>query len=209
LLNTYQEERLPVARRLLNTTDQAFRVVVSENWLAGLLRTQILARLAAFAMKRQWIQHFAFRVVSQTGIHYRGASLSKTLETLPSDAPRAGDRFPWLRLKLRLSGPTEDLFQTLDDTRINLIVIGQPYPAAIGADLNDELLRVHVIPDHPGNDKELAHAQIPRTSFYLVRPDGYIGLCGGPLDVPAIEDYLARTMRLRRHADRPLPEPQP
>ena len=209
LLHSYQEERLPVARRLLNTTDQAFRLVVSENWLAGLLRTQILARLAAFAMKRQWIQHFAFRVVSQTGIHYRGASLSKTLETLPSDAPRAGDRFPWLRLKLRLSGPTEDLFQTLDDTRINLIVIGQPYPAAIGADLNDELLRVHVIPDHPGNDKELAHAQIPRTSFYLVRPDGYIGLCGGPLDVPAIEDYLARTMRLRRHADRPLREPQP
>jgi hypothetical protein len=209
LLNTYQEERLPVARRLLNTTDQAFRMIVSENRLAGLLRTQILARLAAFAMRRQRIQNFAFRIVSQTGIHYRRGSLSKTLETLPSDSPRAGDRFPWLRLKLRLSGSTEDLFQTLDDTRMNLIVIGQPYPAELGADLNDELLRVHVIPDHPGNDKELAHAQIPRTSFYLVRPDGYIGLCGGALDVPAIADYLARTVRLRRHADRPFAEQQP
>ena len=31
---------MPVAQRLLNTTDRAFRLVVSDSWLAGLLRTQ-------------------------------------------------------------------------------------------------------------------------------------------------------------------------
>ncbi len=36
LLDTYEEERLPVARRLLNTTDRAFRLVVSDSRLAGL-----------------------------------------------------------------------------------------------------------------------------------------------------------------------------
>jgi hypothetical protein len=56
--------------------------------------------MAAFAMSRKSIQSAAFRVVSQTGIHYRGASLSQSLDGLPASAPRAGDRFPWLRLKL-------------------------------------------------------------------------------------------------------------
>ena len=44
LLDSYEEERLPVAQRLLETTDRAFRLVVSDSWLAGLLRTKILAQ---------------------------------------------------------------------------------------------------------------------------------------------------------------------
>ena len=40
-----------MAQRLLETTDRAFRLVVSDSWLAGLLRTKILARIAAFAMR--------------------------------------------------------------------------------------------------------------------------------------------------------------
>ena len=37
--------------------------------------------------------------------------LSQTLEGLPDGAPRAGDRFPWLRLRLPADGPVEDLFR--------------------------------------------------------------------------------------------------
>ena len=104
LLDSYEEERVPVARRLLDTTDRAFRLVVSDSWLAGLLRTKVLARIAAFAMRRERMQRFAFRTVSQTGIGYRKSALSKSLDGLPARAPRAGDRFPWLRLKLGRTG---------------------------------------------------------------------------------------------------------
>ncbi len=128
LLDSYEQERLPVARRLLNTTDRAFRLVVSDSWLAGLLRTKVLARIAAFAMRREAIQRFAFRTVSQTGIHYRASALSQSQPGVPDGAPRAGDRFPWLRLKLEANGPIEDLFQKLDDRHFNLLAIGQPSP---------------------------------------------------------------------------------
>lgn len=94
LLDSYEAERLPVARRLLETTDRGFRVVVSDAPFAGLLRTRVLARLAAFAMGRERVQKLAFRTVSQTGIHYRAGPLSAALDALPSDAPSAGDRFP-------------------------------------------------------------------------------------------------------------------
>jgi 2-polyprenyl-6-methoxyphenol hydroxylase-like FAD-dependent oxidoreductase len=195
LLDSYEEERVPVARRLLNTTDRAFRLVVSDSWLAGLLRTKILARIVAFAMTRERIQKFAFRVVSQTGIRYRKGSLSKTLEGVPAGAPRGGDRFPWLRLKLRTDGPAEDVFWKLDDGQFNLIVIGQPPPPEGALDVGD-VLRIHVIPVDPVNDVELARTQIPQPSFYLVRPDGHVGLCGLRLEAATVKRYLFESLHL-------------
>src|SRR6059058_5925719 len=99
LLESYEAERVPVARRLLDTTDRGFRLVVSDNPLAGIFRTEILARIMAFAMRRKWIQRRAFRVISQTGIHYRSGPLSQSLNGLAAEAPQAGDRFPWLKLR--------------------------------------------------------------------------------------------------------------
>jgi 2-polyprenyl-6-methoxyphenol hydroxylase-like FAD-dependent oxidoreductase len=196
LLDSYEEERVPIAQRLLNTTDRAFRLVVSDSWLVGLLRTKILARVAAFAMSLERVQRIAFRIVSQTGIHYRTSALSQSQPGLPDSAPRGGDRFPWLRLELRADGPVEDLFQKLDDTRFNLIVIGQPSPAEGAIGLGD-LCRIHAIPADPINDAELARAQLPQPSFYLLRPDGHVGLCGARLEAGAVERYASEHLHLR------------
>jgi hypothetical protein len=196
LLDSYEQERVPVARRLLNTTDRAFRLVVSDSRLAGLFRTEILARIAAFAMSIERIQRSAFRVISQTGIHYPESSLSQSLDGFPGDAPRAGDRFPWLRLKLREGGPVEDLFQRLDDTRLNLILAGQPSPPGGVPDLGG-LLRTLSIPADPVNDSELARARIPTPSFYLLRPDGHVGLCGPRAEGAAVSRYVSERLGLR------------
>lgn len=193
LLNSYEEERLPVARRLLNTTDRTFRLVVADNWLAGLLRTDLLARLAAFAMSREWIQQLAFRIVSQTGLNYRRSRLSKTPESMPDAAPHGGDRFPWLRLKFQMADPVEDSFAKLDDRQFNLIAVGQPAPVISGF---GELLRTHALPADPVNSAELARARIPRSSFYLIRPDGYVGLCGLHLTAANIRHYFSHTIGL-------------
>jgi 2-polyprenyl-6-methoxyphenol hydroxylase-like FAD-dependent oxidoreductase len=188
LLDSYEEERIPVARRLLETTDRAFRLVVADNWLAGLLRTQVLARVAAFAMGLEAVQRFAFRTVSQIGIHYRSSALSQSTAALPEGTPRAGDRFPWLQLKLAENGPVEDLFRKFDDLRFHLFVAGQPVPALT---IPESLLQIHGIPDDPANNVELARAEIPKTSFYLVRPDGHIGLAGTKLEAGAVERHFS------------------
>jgi len=190
LLDTYEAERLPVARRLLSTTDRAFVLVVSDSWLAGLFRTRILARIAAFAMTFERPKQLAFRTLSQTGIAYRESPLSKMLPGLPDGAPRAGDRFPWLRLRFEANGPVEDLFQKVDDTRYNLIVIGQPAPS--GEELG-ALLSTHVIPDDTHNTQELARVRISGPAFYLLRPDGHVGLAGTRLEPDAITRYLAES----------------
>ena len=190
LLDTYEAERLPVAQRLLDTTDRGSRLVVSDSPWAGLLRTQVLARIMAFAVNRRRVQKFAFRTVSQTGIHYRRSPLSLALDTLSKQAPRAGDRFPWMKLQLEAGGPVQDLFQALDDTRFNLLVFGQAVPPTLRD--SGGLLQVHAIPITAGNEVEQARVHVPRSAFFLLRPDGHIGLCGGVLDADAVRRYLHR-----------------
>jgi 2-polyprenyl-6-methoxyphenol hydroxylase-like FAD-dependent oxidoreductase len=194
LLDSYEAERIRVARRLLETTDRAFRLAVSDHWLAGLFRTQIVGRIAALLMSTKRMQRVGFRTVSQTAISYRKSALSKTLPGLTADAPQAGDRFPWLSLQLRPDGPDDDLYQALDDLSFHLLIFGQPAPAGLAT---DALLQVHAVPDDKVNDKALAARQIPKPSFYLLRPDGYIGLCGATIEAGVIRQYLTETMKVR------------
>jgi 2-polyprenyl-6-methoxyphenol hydroxylase-like FAD-dependent oxidoreductase len=194
LLDSYEAERIPIAQRLLNTTDRAFRLVVSDGLIAGVMRTKIVAKIAARAMRREAIQRFAFRVVSQIGIHYRQSPLSLALERLTDDVPQAGDRFPWLKLAFTPGGGVEDVFERLDDTRFNLLVIGQPMPAD-ALPLGDSL-QVHAIAADGANAAALAAARIAVPSFYVLRPDGHVGLSGARVDVTAIRRYVTERLRI-------------
>jgi 2-polyprenyl-6-methoxyphenol hydroxylase-like FAD-dependent oxidoreductase len=189
LLDSYEAERRPVAERLLRTTDRAFMLIVADTPLAALFRTQIMARMAAIAMRRERIRQLAFRTISQIGIRYRGSRLSRTLREVPDEAPQAGDRFPWLQIRLREDGPVEDLFDALDDRQFNLLLIGQPENVAAPLSVG-KLTRTYQIPVSSENQTALAAAQIPVLSFYLLRPDGHIGLAGTHFEPAAISRYL-------------------
>jgi 2-polyprenyl-6-methoxyphenol hydroxylase-like FAD-dependent oxidoreductase len=189
LLQSYEAERVPVAQRLLDTTDRAFQYVVANNWFARVFRTKILARIMAQAMKRDRVRRLAFRTISQIGIRYPQSAISETLPGLPDGAPVAGDRFPWLRVSRNANGPVEDLYESIDDMRFHLIAFGQAAPSEGELGLGD-LVRTHVVASDPVNDHELERANIPRPSFYLLRPDGYIGMAGVHLEVAAVKRYF-------------------
>jgi 2-polyprenyl-6-methoxyphenol hydroxylase-like FAD-dependent oxidoreductase len=197
LLESYAAERMPVAQRLLDSTDRAFTLIVSDSWVASLFRTRVIAKMAATAMKLQRIRRVAFRTLSQIGIAYRGSRLSQSISSLPEAAPQPGDRFPWLHLRMEAGGPVEDVFAKLDDQRFHLLAFGQP------ADLPSDagrLLRAWAVPSDPANDEALARAGIPQPSFYLLRPDGHVGLAGTRLDVEQVRRYLAERAGCREPA---------
>src|SRR5262249_54055045 len=123
--------------------------------------------------------------------------LSRSLGPMPKGAPAPGERFPWLKLRFAPKGPVEDLYHKLDDTRFNLLAFGQtPDAVTIPAELRD-LLRVQLIASDPQNDADLARAGIPQSSFYLLRPDGHVGLCGAELKTSEIVRYLSERAGLR------------
>jgi len=195
LLDSYEDERIPVAQALLGTTDRLFSLVISDNWVTGLLRTRLIPKLLAQAIKLERVQKLAFLTISQTGIEYRKSPLSENLPGLPEAAPRAGDRFPWIRVKFTDGGPREDLYQKLDDTRFTLIVIGQPPPVSRIPALNGTM-QMLTIPVTAENRAELGRVKVPEAAFYLLRPDGYVGLAGVRLDMAEVNRYVSGRLRL-------------
>ena len=174
LLDSYEEERIPVARRLLNTTDRALP--------ADRLR-QLAGRAVAHAGPgpdrgvRDAVEAGPEDCVSHGLADGHPLSEERAVESTeasPRESPQPGDRFPWLQLKFSEDGPVEDSFQKLDDTHFNLIVIGQP--ATEGTFGLGDLLRVHVIPADPANDAELARARFPSLRSTWCAPTAMSGL---------------------------------
>jgi hypothetical protein len=60
-----------------------------------------------------------------------------------------------------------------------------------------DLVLTHLVPADPVNDQELTRAHIPKPSFYLLRPDGHIGLAGIYLEAAALTHYLTERLGLR------------
>ena len=82
------------------------------------------------------------------------------------------------------------------------MVVGQaPFPSALR---KLELLQVHEIPIAYGNDQELARMHIPIPSFYLLRPDCYIGLAGRHLSAEVLSQYFSEHLKLQRVVPIPL-----
>ncbi|MEO8485382.1 MAG: FAD-dependent oxidoreductase [Betaproteobacteria bacterium] len=189
LLDTYAEERMPVAHRLLRTTDRAFMLAVSGSPLARVARARVVARVAAFALRFSFVRQFAFRTVSQIGIGYPDSRLSRKHGRLAGGAPHAGDRFPWLEVREREGAPPKDFYARLDDTRFNFVAIGQP-PPTLPPSLDGRVL-VHSLAAG-ANAAELARVRLPAPSAWLLRPDVHVGLVGVRLDARAVTEYLVR-----------------
>jgi 2-polyprenyl-6-methoxyphenol hydroxylase-like FAD-dependent oxidoreductase len=102
LLDTYNEERLANAQRLLETTDRMFELAAGSNWLLSLIRTTIFPPIAGFVTNLEPIRKRFFPIISQTGITYRRAHLSDH----SGDATfkvKAGDRMPYFLIAGRNS----------------------------------------------------------------------------------------------------------
>jgi hypothetical protein len=193
LLDSYGAERLPVAQRLLQTTDRAFSAAVSDSATMRLLRTHLIPRVGATAMRLPAVRRLAFRTISQIGIQYRDSLLSQELPGLPRQAPCAGERFPWLQLQRDPQDAPADLYQSFDGLRFQLLLFGQPSPSLPGFERE---VHSQLIDAGGENGRRLQAAGIPLPSFFLLRPDGYIGLAGLQAEPELLRRWLTRQVGL-------------
>jgi 2-polyprenyl-6-methoxyphenol hydroxylase-like FAD-dependent oxidoreductase len=119
LLDTYHEERAPIAHTLVRTTDRAFNLVTSNSPLMKTVRMHVLPVLmqtaAPLAQKQRFIRERGFKAISQIGLHYRHSDLSQEAphSSFPHHAPKPGDRVPYLPATEHSVGTQELLKGTL------------------------------------------------------------------------------------------------
>src|SRR4030095_8310496 len=123
LIDTYNEERLPFAKRLVRTTDRAFSLITSENIIIEFLRVKIIPFLSGLLLKREFFRKFIFKAVSQTGIEYRSRSLSlNNGNDFLKDSAKAGDRTPYVFLNL--NGNRTNIYELLKKPCFHLLIFG-------------------------------------------------------------------------------------
>lgn len=140
LLDTYQEERLPVARRVLQATHTATNLLVSKNPALRFVRDHLLIQL----LNLEVVQEVLLREASELSVNYRTSALSRSYEgtlsekTLLPDrrdekaslkdwldfraAPRAGDRAPQGRCQRYPSRSETSLFEEFRGTKSILLL---------------------------------------------------------------------------------------
>ena len=74
LLDTYQEERLPIARKVLADTHQHTKIFFANNLFSRLLRNHVVIPL----FKREFVQRRILWRASELGINYRTSMLSQS-----------------------------------------------------------------------------------------------------------------------------------
>jgi len=204
LLDTYNEEREPVAKMVLNLTDRLTRMATLQNPFGLQLRNALLPLLTGIHL----IEDRVAETMSEISIHYRRSS---AVAGKSGWALHAGDRAPDCTL---FDGVSEKTILLLDRLRKPvhqlLLFAGNSLQDAIDFDRHrkmlagdyaqvmDTLLVIHgkssatpdVLFDLDGAVHTLYEAQ--PTGIVLIRPDGYIGFrCGGN-QIDALHEYLAR-----------------
>ncbi len=190
LLNTYEQERLPVARKLLHSTDRAFSLVTSPKWLPRFYRLYLLPFLFSFIFRfRKWRLKL-FSSISQTGIRYVDSDLTVMRITEPL-AVKAGERFPYLK-----TAEGESVYQLMKTDYFHALVFAVNNESQLGEEIS-ELSKekgklVHMI-DLSAEVEIMKLLKIKTDTVILVRPDRYIGLItdeGGKV----VRDYLAKLL---------------
>jgi 2-polyprenyl-6-methoxyphenol hydroxylase-like FAD-dependent oxidoreductase len=208
LLDTYAEERMPVARAVLTGTDRGTRAIMARNPVLRWTRDRAIAAATSVPAARGLIAEH----LSELGVNCRESSLTGPPARPGFDprAPRPGDRAPQASF-LALPG-TEDMtlfdrygeggFMLLlfpdpgdpDRSLVDAATLGEWVREQTGGDvrpllvlpggLGEMAVSLPVALDRTGEIRRVFGAQAG--AAVLVRPDGYIAMRTAPLAPAAV-----------------------
>jgi 2-polyprenyl-6-methoxyphenol hydroxylase-like FAD-dependent oxidoreductase len=199
LLDTYDEERKPIAREVLHRTSAVTSIIFAMNPIAGFIRERLLVPI----LRGPFVQRRMFAKLSQLEMNYRGRSLSVQIDS-PFSRLRvgAGDRTPDV-IFFENAGEKASLFQLIG--RYGMIALlgpgknSQKIAGALGAlhisaflvlPKGAEIPPGECIADRYGDFAHLYGAEGP--FLYLIRPDAHVALFQRCAETCALAAYLEK-----------------
>jgi 2-polyprenyl-6-methoxyphenol hydroxylase-like FAD-dependent oxidoreductase len=174
LLDSYEPERIAFARRLVETTDRVFTAAVAGGISGRITRRALMPLIFMLGTSTRFGRHAIFRLLSQIQIEYEDSDVSEG----QVGRLAAGERLPWV--------PSVDNFGPLASLDWQVHVHGTS-SEALRALCAARHIPLHVFPWTSDADD----AGFERDAFYLVRPDGYIGVDAGRDETNRLDEYWA------------------
>ena len=194
-LDSYETERMPVARSVVNLTDRMTRVATAQNPAAQHLRDWLVPLLTGIAFLKETMAER----MAEVSIDYRG---SAWVENHGLGPVHAGDRAPDAVLYDRTARAERRIFDLLKTPGFVLLVFeGSEGPRVGEGILGDLPGKVYCV-TWPGQETgpcTLEDRDCRARNVYgageqgllvLIRPDGYVGYKGA--NVPALSGYIER-----------------
>jgi 2-polyprenyl-6-methoxyphenol hydroxylase-like FAD-dependent oxidoreductase len=196
ILDSYSAERMPVARRLLSTTDRIFTVIMGNNLFIRLFKKWLLPGLLKFVWSKASLREVFFKLVSQVGISYRDSAIN--LHISQATKVKAGDRLPYLKIFDEKKEEQTDLHEWCSKPGFTLIVLGKLTELDLftlakwitqnyAANLN-----FFYLPPSAKNQKVFDAFEIKKgqAKSLIVRPDMHIGFINDKVDTVLMGNYL-------------------
>jgi len=183
LLDTYEQDRLPVMRDVLRKTEGLTSMIGSENPVVR----GVFNHLAPYIGGAALMQENSTARLSQLALGYRDSPLSAN--SAHGGTLHAGDRVPDMAVRHRTAGGTwadGRLLELLDPSRFTLLVAQADEAAPLDARLRETAAAfgavaqtVELAPAKAGADPRHDASLGRQGSVFLVRPDGYLALASG------------------------------
>jgi 2-polyprenyl-6-methoxyphenol hydroxylase-like FAD-dependent oxidoreductase len=194
ILDTYNEERLPNAKRLLETTDRMFNLAAGTDWLVSLIRTTVFPPMAKYILSFDAIRKRFFLLISQIGINYRDGSLSAH-DGDEEFAVKAGDRMPYFRVD------GKSIYDSLREPRFHLLTFSDGQSDYLGDNQGEaaeiESENAHLV-DHydvPLYPHVVEVFGMNKPFNVLLRPDNYIAFISRETPLSRLGVYLNEFIR--------------
>ncbi|PTQ93190.1 2-polyprenyl-6-methoxyphenol hydroxylase-like FAD-dependent oxidoreductase [Mucilaginibacter yixingensis] len=196
VLDSYADERMPVAKRLLNSTDRVFKFAMSSNPLSRFFKKHVMIRLLNYVWDKGGVRKLFFKTVSQTGINYRDSKLSLHLSHAKSI--KAGDRLPCLSIYDEKKQITTDLHEWCAKPGFTLILMGKVIEEElfiVAKWLTQHytgLINFYYLPPSEKNQQVFDAFEINKGQHksMLIRPDMHIGYLNDAIDLDRMDRYL-------------------
>jgi hypothetical protein len=204
LLNSYNEEREPVAKMVLSLTDRLTRMATLQGAIGQQLRDALLPILTGIDLVEDRIAE----TVAEIGIHYRRSSI---VSGKSGHGIHAGDRAPDCELQSGTDRQPVRLFEILGKPLHHLFLFAETATemasdfnslrATIGREYRGLIDVYLVIRGSQTNLSDVlfdgdgamhAFYETEPGAMLLIRPDGYVGFRGGAKHLESLREQLAR-----------------
>ena len=208
LLDSYQFERYPIAKKVLRKTGLMTKMVMARNPLLVSLRNRIIHSLNSIKL----IKNFILRDLAELDISYANSPLSKILGN--KTAFKIGEYLNDFRLNNAESHEEKFLSQIIQGTRHHLFLFAGvnnsrlqslKETAKIIEEFYDGLIKTHLVLSEP-SDLSTEHYSvwldpncevqqrflIPGASALMIRPDKYLSLTQAPFNQDELLHHLEK-----------------
>lgn len=209
LLDSYEPERMPFARAILNGSDKAFSLMAIVSPLAQRLKLLTLPLLFRSVSSTHFTRERLFWMVSQLWTQYRHSPAVVQADAV-KNVLQAGDRAPYGFFNTG-ENAGQSFFDKISGLNHHLLFFEGITPKVKLSAASEEIsnllerykLPINMLPVAAENNELHKSYGVTEATLFLIRPDGHIAYRGAATDILSLKLYLDQFFTRRDSVEQP------